>query len=229
MWSAIKWVANFKLIMEIALSVATVAIAFFSFQVYKNQLKVMESGNSPKFKIDVLFEPIDNTYERFIQVTNLGEPIKANIDTQAIMTVDLQDDEYNRKVNILLNGYFYTTDDTIENGTSMTEVLCKRGTNFCDAYISGAMFNARLKLNEAFTSKKISIYHKIFYLVDISYKDYNDKEVHEYYLVGDFQNQEIAGKDYKELLNTQHELNAGDYLNSPVDDKIMDILMKTLK
>lgn len=229
MWSDIKWVANFKLIMEIALSVATVAIAFFSFQVYKNQLKVMELGNSPKFKIDVLFEPIDNTYERFIQVTNLGAPIKANIDTQAIMTVELQDGEYNRKVNILLKGYFYTTDDMIENGTSMTEVLCKRRTNFCDAYISGAMYNAYLKLNEAFTSKKIPIYHKIFYLVDISYKDYKDKEVHEYYLVGNFQNQEIEGKDYKELLNTQHELNVGDYLNSPVDDMIMDILMKTLK
>lgn len=228
MWSDIKWVANFKLIIEIALAVSTVAIAFFSYQVYNNQLKVMESENAPKFKIDVLFEPVDNTYERYIQITNLGEPIKTSIDTQAIMALELQTDTDTRKANILLNGYFYITEDMIKNGTSMIEGLCKRSTNFCDAHISGTMLNARLKLNEAFNSKKIPIYHKIFYLIDISYKDYNDRDVNKYYLVGDFQNQEIGEKDYQQLLNTQYELDIGDYLNTPVDDKIMDILIKVL-
>ena len=228
MWSEIKWIANFKLVLEMLLAIGTVCIVFFTWKVYMNQLKVMEYEISPKFKIDVLIEPVNDTYERYIQVTNLGNPIKTKIDTQAIMTVQVQDEGQEKNTNILLDGYFYETDDMIANGTSMSEELCRRGTDFCDAYIRGKLVIARQKLNEAYVDRKIPIYCEISYLVKIEYNDYSDKQVSKYYSVGNFQNQEIEEVKYNQFLNTQYSLDVGDYLNSPIDDKMMDILMKTL-
>lgn len=54
-------------------------------------MKIMKYQNSPKFKIEVSTKPVDSTYEKYIQVTNFGEPIKATIITYPIMTVKLMD------------------------------------------------------------------------------------------------------------------------------------------
>lgn len=77
---------------------------------------------------------------------NLGEPIETNMDTHAIMK--MQEEGDSKEINILLDGYFYKTDDMIKNGTSMMGVVCRQGTNFCVAYMSAAVVVARLKLNE---------------------------------------------------------------------------------
>lgn len=47
-----------------------------------------------------------------------------------MMTVQLQNKGKNKEIDILLKGYFYEKTDMIENGTSLTGVLCRRGTNF---------------------------------------------------------------------------------------------------
>lgn len=228
MLSEKKWILNLKFILDIFSSIAMVVIVFFSWQVYENQLKVMENQNSPKFKISVSTEPIDNSYERYIQVNNLGEPVKANIDTHAIMTLQLHDGDKIKHIDILLDGYFDKTDDIIKNGTSMTDVLCRRGTNFCDEYINTEVINTRLKINELFNSREILIYVNLRYLVKIEYKNYKDKDVNKYYLVGNFENKMISENDFKDLMNTKYRLDIEDYLNSSVNDKFIKILLENL-
>lgn len=228
-WSAVIWIANLKFLLEIALSIATVFIAFFSWQVYRNQLKVMETEVAPKFKIDISKEPLDDTFERYIKVTNLGEPTNVDIDTKAIMTIQINNGSKENNLNILLDGYFYETDDMIAHGTEMSNVLCKRGTNLCDSYLGGLMVDKKNMLNENFTTEKTQIAHNIFYLVKLSYNNYNDKIVNKYYYVGNFDNMQIDEKSYLQYLKTQYTLNVGDYLNSPVDKELARILVKYME
>lgn len=84
------------------------------------------------------------------------------------------------------------------------------------------------KNKQTFITRQIPITYNIIYFTRISYKNYAGHEVSKYYLVGDFKNQEIEIADFNKLLNTKKSLDVSNYLNSPIDVDLMNILLKAI-
>ena len=196
--------SNTKFIAEALTPFLILALTFFTYHVYKDQLALDVYNSSPNFDVKVSYETYeyapDDEPDFFMKVINLSEPIETEIEVSAIGYFrQFRDNKNDKNFMMYLDNYF---DESLHKGAKNEGEILKIGSNYHDNLFRSSIYLSHLEQNESLEYVKVQNYADVFYLVKISYDNFKGIRADEHYFIGSYKPEHITEKEYVNLLNS---------------------------
>lgn len=222
------FLSNVKFIAEAITPFLILAVAWFTYLVYQDQLALDIYKNTPKFDIEVSYETFEELSDEepdfYMKVRNLSEPIDTDIEIYAIGYFrHFRDNRNDKNFMMYLDNYF---DESLHRGAKNEGEILRVGSNYRDKLFRSSIYLSHQEQNEQLEYVKVKNYADVFYLVKISYDNFKSSIVNEYYYIGNYKPDPITEKEFMNILETSKEntLDLSNYDEIEVKNQFSHIL-----